>query len=112
VRSTHISTVASENLDGPSPYRDLLERADVGILMADPSWIGGVTATRKVADLAALHLRPFTPHDRTGPATLAVGVYLCRNGENALTEERDLVRHLAVRPYAGAVFARSRKSSR
>jgi galactonate dehydratase len=87
VRSTHIPTIASENLGSPFPYRDLLERAGVGIVMADPSWVGGVTAARKVADLAALYLRPFTPHDCTGPITLAVGVHLCLNAENALVQE-------------------------
>ena len=87
VRSTRIPTVASENLGSPFPYRDLLERAGVGIIMADPSWVGGVTVARKVADLAALHLRPFTPHDCTGPITLAVGVHLCLNAENALLQE-------------------------
>src|SRR3990172_4973640 len=64
-----------------------VERAGVGIIMADPSWVGGVTVARKVADLAALHLRPFTPHDCTGPITLAVGVHLCLNAENALLQE-------------------------
>jgi L-alanine-DL-glutamate epimerase-like enolase superfamily enzyme len=87
VRSTRIPTVASENLGSPFPFRDLLERAGVGIIMADPSWVGGVTAARKVADLAALYLRPFTPHDCSGPVTLAVGVHLCLHAENALAQE-------------------------
>ena len=87
VRSTSIPTVASENLGSPFPYRDLLEKAGVGIIMTDPSWVGGVTAARKVADLAALHLRPFMPHDCTGPVTLSVGVHLCLHAENALLQE-------------------------
>jgi galactonate dehydratase len=87
VRSTRIPTVASENLGSPFPYRDLLEQAGVGIIMTDPSWVGGVTVARKVADLAALYLRPFTPHDCTGPITLAVGVHLCLNAANALAQE-------------------------
>ena len=87
VRSTTIPTIASENLGSPFPYRDLLETAGVGIIMADPSWVGGVTPSRKIADLAALYLRPFTPHDCTGPVTLAVGVHLCLHAENALIQE-------------------------
>jgi L-alanine-DL-glutamate epimerase-like enolase superfamily enzyme len=87
VRSTSIPTVASENLGSPFPYRDLLERAGVGIIMTDPSWDGGITVARRVADLAALYLRPFTPHDCSGPVTLAVGVHLCLNAENALVQE-------------------------
>ena len=87
VRSTRIPTVASENLGSPFPYRDLLERVGVGIIMTDPSWDGGITVARKVADLAALYLRPFTPHDCSGPVTLAVGVHLCLHAENALVQE-------------------------
>jgi galactonate dehydratase len=87
VRSTSIPTVASENLGSPFPYRDLLEKAGVGIIMTDPSWVGGVTAARKVADLAAIYLRPFMPHDCTGPVTLATGVHLCLHAENALLQE-------------------------
>ena len=87
VRSTPIPTVASENLGTPFPYRDLLERAGVGIIMSDPSWAGGVTVARKVADLAAIYLRPFTPHDCSGPVTLAVGVHLCLHAESALIAE-------------------------
>jgi galactonate dehydratase len=87
VRSTSIPTVASENLGSPFPYRDLLERAGVAIIMADPSWVGGVTASRKIADLAAASLRPFTPHDCTGPVTLAVGTHLCLHAENAMLQE-------------------------
>ena len=87
VRSTTIPTVASENVGSVFPYRDLLERAGVQIVMVDPSWAGGVTVARKVADLAALYHRPFTPHDCTGPVTLAVGVHLCLHAENALLQE-------------------------
>lgn len=87
VRSTAIPTVASENLGSPFPYRELLERAGVGIIMTDPSWNGGVSVARKVADLAALYLRPFTPHDCSGPVTLAVDVHLCLHADNALIAE-------------------------
>ncbi len=87
VRSTTIPTVASENLGSPFPYRELLEKAGVGIIMTDPSWVGGVTVARKVADFAAIYLRPFMPHDCTGPVTLAVGVHLCVHAENALLQE-------------------------
>lgn len=87
VRATRVPTIAGENLGSPFPYRDLLERAGVGIIMTDPSWAGGVSAARRIADLAALYLRPFTPHDCSGPITLAVGVHLCLHAENALLQE-------------------------
>lgn len=86
-RSTTIPVVASETLGSRFPFRELLDRGAVDIVMADPSWIGGVTETRRVADLAALYQRPFTPHDCTGPVNLSVGVHLCVSLENALIQE-------------------------
>ena len=86
-RSTTIPIVASETLGSRFPFRELLERGAVDIVMADPSWVGGVTETRRVADLAGLYQRPFTPHDCTGPVNLSVGVHLCVSLENALIQE-------------------------
>lgn len=86
-RATGIPIVAGETLATRFPHRELLERGAVGIVMADPGWVGGVTEARRVADLAALYGRPFTPHDCTGPVNLAVGVHLCTSLENALVQE-------------------------
>lgn len=86
-RSTAIPVVASETLGSRFPFRELLDRGAVDIVMADPSWVGGVTEARRVADLAALYQRPFTPHDCTGPVNLSVGVHLCVSLENALIQE-------------------------
>ena len=86
-RSTTIPIVASETLGSRFPFRELLDRGAVDIVMADPSWVGGVTETRRVADLAGLYQRPFTPHDCTGPVNLSVGVHLCVSLENALIQE-------------------------
>ncbi len=86
-RSTRLPIVASETLGSRFPYRELLEQGAVGIVMTDPSWVGGVTEACRVADLAAVYGRPFTPHDCTGPVNLAVGVHLCTALENALVQE-------------------------
>ena len=86
-RSTAIPIVAGETLGSRFPFRELLDRGAVDIVMADPSWVGGVTETRRVADLAGLYQRPFTPHDCTGPVNLSVGVHLCVSLENALIQE-------------------------
>jgi L-alanine-DL-glutamate epimerase-like enolase superfamily enzyme len=55
--------------------------------MTDPVWVGGVSEARRVGDLASLHQRPFTPHDCTGPVSLAVGVHLCLTAETAIFQE-------------------------
>jgi L-alanine-DL-glutamate epimerase-like enolase superfamily enzyme len=86
-RSTRIPTLVGETLGGRFHYREVLERTDVSIIMTDPCWVGGVTEARRVADLAALYQKPFTPHDCTGPIGLAVGAHLCLYAETAIFQE-------------------------
>jgi galactonate dehydratase len=85
--STSIPTVVSERLGNRFVFRDVLACGAAGIIMADPLWAGGVSETRRIAELAAAFLRPFTPHDCNGPVGLAVGVHLCLHHENALLQE-------------------------
>lgn len=85
--STRIPTVAGENLGTFPAFRELVERTPVRIVMADPSYAGGITATRRIADLAGLHQRAFTTHDASGPVNLAVGVQLGLHQQNALAQE-------------------------
>jgi L-alanine-DL-glutamate epimerase-like enolase superfamily enzyme len=64
-----------------------VEATPVRIVMADPSYAGGVTATRRIANHASLHQRAFTTHDASGPVNLAVGVQLGAHLENFLAQE-------------------------
>jgi L-alanine-DL-glutamate epimerase-like enolase superfamily enzyme len=85
--STRVPTAAGENLGSRYSYRELLEAGAAEIVLADPTWCGGVTETRRIAELAAMYARPFAPHDCVGPVGLAVGVHLCLHAENALMQE-------------------------
>jgi galactonate dehydratase len=55
--------------------------------MADPSYAGGITAARRIANHAGIHLRSFTTHDASGPVNLAVGVQLGLHHQNAIAQE-------------------------
>jgi L-alanine-DL-glutamate epimerase-like enolase superfamily enzyme len=42
--------------------------------MIDPTWVGGITETRRIAELAQLYNIPVLMHDCTGPLTLFAGL--------------------------------------
>jgi L-alanine-DL-glutamate epimerase-like enolase superfamily enzyme len=86
-RSTSVPTSVGETLGGRFPYREVLERAEVAIVMTDPCWVGGITEARRIADLASLYQKPFTPHDCAGPVNLAVDVHLSAHAETAFIQE-------------------------
>jgi L-alanine-DL-glutamate epimerase-like enolase superfamily enzyme len=42
--------------------------------MIDPTWVGGISATRRIAELAQIYNVPTLMHDCTGPFTLLSGI--------------------------------------
>jgi L-alanine-DL-glutamate epimerase-like enolase superfamily enzyme len=86
-KSTTTPILTGEQLGGRFAYKDVLERTDVSIIMADPVWTGGVSEIRRVADLTAAFQRSFTTHDCTGPVALAVGTHIGLYAENAIFQE-------------------------
>jgi galactonate dehydratase len=76
-----------ENLGSRHAYRDMLEASAVEIVINDPCWCGGVTEARRVADMAAMYMRPYIPHDCTGPVGLATGLHLACNAETGTMQE-------------------------
>jgi galactonate dehydratase len=85
--ATSAPIAVSERLGDRFAYGPLLDTGAVGVVMTDPVWVGGVTEARRVADMASFHQLPFTPHDCTGPVSLAVGVHLCLTAETAIFQE-------------------------
>jgi L-alanine-DL-glutamate epimerase-like enolase superfamily enzyme len=85
--STRVPTAASETLAGRRVFGELLASRAAGIVLFDPGWVGGITESHFVAQLAALHDRPFAPHDCTGPVVYTVGTHLCMAEPNALIQE-------------------------
>ena len=85
--STRIPVLAGENLGSFQRFGDFIDRSGVTVVMADPAYVGGITAAHRVADLAGQRQRAYTSHDCNGPVNLAVGVHLGLHAENASFQE-------------------------
>lgn len=84
---TAIPICASETLGSRFPFKDMLDRDAVGIVMADLCWTGGPTEGRKIASLADTYHKPFAPHDCTGPVSYAATVHTSFSQPNTLIQE-------------------------
>ena len=70
------STIAAGEKPGAFYRYTELIASGLGLVIADPMFVGGVTAIHRVADLAGQHRRSFASHDCAGPVNLAVGTHL------------------------------------
>lgn len=105
-RQTRTPICGSETLAGTVPFRDLLAKDALDIVMLDLAWCGGLTEARKIAALAQAYAKPIAPHDCTGPVTLIAGLHLAMHAPTAIFQEvvratlstwyRDLVTELPV----------------
>jgi L-alanine-DL-glutamate epimerase-like enolase superfamily enzyme len=67
---------ASEMLLSRADYIDLLVKRAADYVMIDPTWVGGISETVRLAHLAQGFNVPVTMHDCTGPLTLMAGVHV------------------------------------
>jgi len=86
-RQTRVPVCGSETLAGMVPFRDLLAKDALDIVMLDLAWCGGLTEARKIAALAQAYARPLAPHDCTGPVTLIAGLHLAMHAPTAIFQE-------------------------
>jgi galactonate dehydratase len=86
-RSTTVSVCASETLGSRFPYKDMLDRDAMHIVMADLCWTGGLTEGRKIAALADTYHRPFAPHDCIGPVGFIAAIHASFSQPNTLIQE-------------------------
>ena len=70
----NVPIAVSEMLVMADDYRQVLEARAADYVMIDPTWVGGISATRRIAELAQLYNVPTLMHDCTGPFTLLAGV--------------------------------------
>ena len=66
----------SEMLISMEDYRLVLEKRAADYAMIDPTWVGGISQTLKITDLAQACNLPVMMHDCTGPVTLLAGVHV------------------------------------
>ncbi|GGF47018.1 dehydratase [Aliidongia dinghuensis] len=86
-RSTSVWTCASETLGSRFPYKDMLDRDAMHVVMADLCWTGGLTEGRKIASMADTYHRPFAPHDCIGPVGFIAGIHASFSQPNTLIQE-------------------------
>ncbi|MHA1555171.1 MAG: mandelate racemase/muconate lactonizing enzyme family protein [Alphaproteobacteria bacterium] len=68
-------------------FKHLIERADMGVVIMDLVWGGGLTEGRKVASLCDTHGLPFAAHDCSGPVALAAATHLALHAPNMFIQE-------------------------
>lgn len=71
-----VPIAVSEMAIGSEDYRLVLEKRAADYLMIDPTWVGGISQTLKMTDLAQVYNIPVMMHDCTGPLTLLAGIHV------------------------------------
>ncbi len=86
-RSTDVWVCASETLGSRFPYKEMLDRDAMHVVMVDLCWTGGLTEGRKIAAMAETYHRPFAPHDCTGPVGFVAALHASFSQPNTLIQE-------------------------
>ncbi len=82
-----LPVAASEMLLGRNAFLQLLQAGAADYVMADPTWAGGISETRRIVDLAQTFNVPATMHDCTGPLTMFAGLHCAVASTNVLFQE-------------------------
>jgi L-alanine-DL-glutamate epimerase-like enolase superfamily enzyme len=85
--SVHTPIAGGELLGQRYQFRQLLEQADMGVVIMDIVWAGGLTEARKVASLCDNYGVPFAAHDCTGPVALAASTHMALHAPNMFIQE-------------------------
>jgi L-alanine-DL-glutamate epimerase-like enolase superfamily enzyme len=94
-KSIDVPVAVSEMLVTIDAYRRVLEAGAADMIMIDPTWVGGISGTRRIAELAQAYNVPTLMHDCTGPMTLLAGLHIA--GSNTGVVYQETVRaHLAT----------------
>lgn len=86
-RQSRMPISASEMLLSAPDYAAALEKRAVDYVMIDPTWVGGISETVRVARLAQVYNIPVSMHDATGPLTLLAGLQVLAAVGNGLYQE-------------------------
>jgi len=82
-----VPLAVSEMLITRDAYRQVLERQGADYVMADPTWVGGISETRRIAELSQIYNVPTLMHDCTGPLTLFAGLQVAAAVPNVMWQE-------------------------
>ncbi len=99
-----VPVAVSEMFTTREDYRKVLEKQAADYIMVDPTWVGGISETRRIAEMAIPYNIPVTMHDCTGPFTLLAGVHVGITCPNVVFQEsvrahlRTIYKHLINNP--------------
>ncbi|WP_341837513.1 mandelate racemase/muconate lactonizing enzyme family protein [Chitinophaga pollutisoli] len=82
-----VPIAVSEMLTVRDDYRQILEKGGADYIMIDPTWVGGISETRRITEMAIPYNIPVTMHDCTGPLTLLAGVQVGIANHNVVFQE-------------------------
>jgi galactonate dehydratase len=82
-----VPIAVSEMLIVRDEYRRVLEQHAADYVMVDPTWVGGISETRRIAELAQAYTVPAVMHDCTGPLTLFSGLHISAACANVMYQE-------------------------
>jgi L-alanine-DL-glutamate epimerase-like enolase superfamily enzyme len=74
-------------LDDLAPVRAVLAAGAADMIMIDPTWVGGISGTRRIAELAQVYNVPTLMHDCTGPMTLLSGLHIASSNTGVAYQE-------------------------
>jgi len=72
-RQSRMPISVSEMLLSRADYNTVLMNQAADYVMIDPTWVGGISETARIAHLAQTYNVPVSMHDCTGPLTLFAG---------------------------------------
>lgn len=82
-----VPIAVSEMLVSREEYRQVLQRSAADYTMIDPTWVGGISESRRAAELAQAFNVPTLMHDCTGPLTLFAGLQISACCANVTYQE-------------------------
>ncbi len=75
-RQSRMPISASEMLLSRADFAKVLQTQAADYIMIDPTWVGGISETVRLAHLAQAYNIPSTMHDCTGPLTVFAGLHV------------------------------------
>ena len=75
-RQSRMPISVSEMLLTRPDFAEVLEKRAADSIMIDRTWAGGISETKRIADMAQAYNIPVSMHDCTGPLTLFAGIHI------------------------------------
>lgn len=82
-----IPIAVSEMMIGHEDYRLVMEKRAADYIMIDPTWVGGISQTHRITQMAQVYNLPVVMHDCTGPLTLLSGIQVATATANVAWQE-------------------------